>query len=155
MILACLISCGFIFSLRYLITVGYFYHHILYRNIVLQLLFQCTTCLIDGESEGVPANYRDEDNPSTDDLLYISGEMIGFSLSVIGACLVLPPADIEDTKSRDFKSDRDKIHRLLVKWKEANRGKCSWTDLTKCLQGLNNTTLMDSLNSYLKNKQGN
>ena len=99
-------------------------------------------------------NYQDEENPSSADLLYLSGEMVDFSLLVIGACLELPPDVVKEATSQTSESNRDKIHRLLVKWKEANIGKCSWTKLKVCLQGLNNTTLIDSLHTYLKSKQG-
>ena len=109
---------------------------------------------IDGESEQAPAIYPDEENPSSADLLYLSGEMVDFSLLVVGACLELPTDVVKDATSQNSESNRDKIHRLLVKWKEANVGKCSWTKLKVCLQGLNNTTLIDSLDTYIKNKQG-
>lgn len=81
--------------------------------------------------------------------------MVDFSLLVIGACLELSSDVINHTTSRSSESKRNKIHRLLIKWKEINEGKCSWRELKLCLQGLNNTTLMGSLDAYLKEKQGN
>lgn len=110
---------------------------------------------LDGVCEQGSANYQHENNPSSVDLLYLSGEMVDFSLLVIGACLELSSDVIIHTTSRSSESKRDKIHCLLVKWKETNKGKCSWRELKLCLQGLNNTTLMGSLDAYLKEKQGN
>ena len=88
-----------------------------------------------------------------EDLLYLSSEMTGFSVYVIGACLGLPPTDTEVIASLDGESDRDKIHRLLVRWKEAKGEMYTWSNLVKCLQGLNNSSLMKALDEYLKGKK--
>ena len=88
-----------------------------------------------------------------EDLLYLSSEMTGFSVHVIGACLGLPPTNTGAIVSLDGESDRDKIHRLLVQWREAKGETCTWSILAKCLQGLNNPSLMKALDEYLKGKK--
>ena len=75
--------------------------------------------------------------------------------SAVGTCLRLEGKVIQEIE-QDVKCPRccDKIHRLLIEWKNGNGNNGLWVDLIGCLQHLdNNSQLMEEIRGYLHQKK--
>lgn len=101
----------------------------------------------DASSEG--------DEPVMEDFLLVAGMMEGFSLPVIAAALSYKKeAHVTALVSKKDVSQRDKIAMLFVRWNEENyKSKCTWNDLKKCLQQLNNEGLLKQIDK-IRNERG-
>ena len=72
------------------------------------------------------------------DLLSVSCKLAHLSLDVIGECLGLQESQVQDALSRvsDRHQDHNKVHLLLMKWREVNGDGATWGALIQCLQSL-------------------
>ena len=74
------------------------------------------------------------------DLLSVSCKLAHLSLDVIGECLGLQESQVQDALSRvsDRHQDHNKVHLLLMKWRELNQDGATESALVQCLQRLPN-----------------
>ena len=72
------------------------------------------------------------------DLLSVSCKLVHLSLAVIGECLDLQESQVQDALKRvsEHHQDHNKVHLLLMKWREVNLDKATWGTLIQCLQSL-------------------
>ena len=74
------------------------------------------------------------------DFLSVSCKLAHLSLDVIGECLGLQESQVQDALSRvsDRHQDHNKVHLLLMKWREVNQDGATESALVQCLQRLPN-----------------
>ena len=91
------------------------------------------------------------------DLLHIS-RMIkeeGNSVASVGTCLCIDREVISEIeKDESCPKQKDKVHKILLKWQWKNTGKATWVRLIKCLEALDEEKLMEDIQTYLSKKEG-
>ena len=72
------------------------------------------------------------------DLLSVSCKLAHLSIDVIGECLSLQESQVQDALKRvsEHHQHHNKIHLLLIKWREVNLDGATWGTLIQCLQSL-------------------
>ena len=72
------------------------------------------------------------------DLLSVSCKLAHLSIDVIGECLGLQESQVQDALKRvsEHHQDHNKVHLLLIKWREVNLDGATWGTLINCLQSL-------------------
>ena len=72
------------------------------------------------------------------DLLSVSCKLAHLSIDVIGECLGLQESQVQDALKRvsEHHQDHNKVHLLLIKWREVNLDGATWGALINCLQSL-------------------
>ena len=72
------------------------------------------------------------------DFLSVSCKLAHLSLDDIGECLGLQKSQVDDALKRvtDHHGDHNKVHLLLMKWREVNGDGATWGALIQCLQSL-------------------
>ena len=72
------------------------------------------------------------------DLLSVSCKLAHLSLAVIGECLGLKESQIQDALKRvtEHHQDHNKVHLLMMKWREVTLDRATWGTLIQCLQSL-------------------
>ena len=72
------------------------------------------------------------------DLLSVSCKLAHLSADVVGECLALQEYQVQDALKRvsEHHQDHNKVHLLLIKWKEVNGDGATCGALIQCLQSL-------------------
>ena len=72
------------------------------------------------------------------DFLSVSCKLAHLSLDDIGECLGLQESQVDDALKRvsEHHQDHNKVHLLLMKWREVNQDGATWGALIQCLQSL-------------------
>ena len=72
------------------------------------------------------------------DFLSVSCKLAHLSLDDIGECLGLQKSQVDDALKRvtDHHEDHNKVHLLLIKWREVNGDRATQGALIQCLQNL-------------------
>ena len=72
------------------------------------------------------------------DFLSVSCKLAHLSLDDIGECLGLQKSQVDDALKRvtDCHGDHNRVHLLLMKWREVNGDGATWGALIQCLQSL-------------------
>ena len=86
------------------------------------------------------------------DLLSVSCKLAHLSLDVIGKCLGLQEYQVQDALKRvtEHHQDHNKVHLLLMKWREVNGDGATRGALNNCLQSL--PEIADEIRDDLINK---
>ena len=88
------------------------------------------------------------------DLLIVSRKAAENSVLAVGTCLHLDASEIEKVESDSEKPKRnDKIHQLLVKWKNKNISSATWENLVQHLDILSDESLMKGIQAYLHEQE--
>ena len=87
------------------------------------------------------------------DLLFISCKLTHLSLAVIGECLGLQESQVQDAlkKVSEHHQDHNKVHLLLIKWREVNLDKATWGTLIQCMESLPEPEIADKIRDELIN----
>ena len=84
-----------------------------------------------------PEQLRDVNYTDTD-ILSVSCELAHLSIDVVAKCLGLQEFQVDDALKRvtERHQDHNKVHLLLIKWREVNGDRATKSALTQCLQSL-------------------
>ena len=115
------------------------------------------------EEKDLPPMFRDESckifaelQCQDLDLLHIS-QMIareGNSVASVAACLRVEGKVIfEIEKDESCPKPKDKVHKILLQWQWKNTCNATWASLIKSLQRLDEQQLMESIKTYLSQKE--
>ena len=87
------------------------------------------------------------------DFLSVSCKLAHLSLDVIGRCLGLQESQVQDALSRvtEHHHDHNKVHLLLMKWREVNQDGATWGALIQCLQSLPEAQIADKIRDEVIN----
>ena len=74
------------------------------------------------------------------DLVSVSCKLQHLSIDEVGECLGLQESQVQDALSRvsERHQDHNKVHLLLMKWREVNQEGATKSALVECLQSLPN-----------------
>lgn len=72
------------------------------------------------------------------DILSVSCKLAHLSIDVVAKCLGLQESQVDDALKRvtERHQDHNKVHLLLIKWREVNGDRATKSALTQCLQSL-------------------
>ena len=81
------------------------------------------------------------------DFLSVSCKLAHLSLDDIGECLGLQKSQVDYALRRvtDRHQDHNKVHLLLMKWREVNGDGATWGALIQCLQSLPEPEIADKI----------
>ena len=87
------------------------------------------------------------------DFLSVSCKLAHLSLDVIGKCLGLQESQVQDALSRvsERHQDHNKVHLLLMKWRDVNQDGATWGALIQCLQSLPEQEIADKIRDEVIN----
>ena len=87
------------------------------------------------------------------DFLSVSCKLAHLSLDVIGRCLGLQESQVQGALSRvtEHHHDHNKVHLLLMKWREVNQDGATWGALIQCLQSLPEPQIADKIRDEVIN----
>ena len=87
------------------------------------------------------------------DFLSVSCKLAHLSLDVIGRCLGLQESQVQDALSRvtEHHHDHNKVHLILMKWREVNQDGATWGALIQCLQSLPEPQIADKIRDEVIN----
>ena len=87
------------------------------------------------------------------DLLSVSCKLAHLSLDVIGECLGLQECQVQDALKRvsEHHQDHNKVHLMLMKWREVNEDGATWGTLIQCMESLPEPEIADKIRDELIN----
>lgn len=92
------------------------------------------------------------------DLLFVSCKLAHLSTDVVGRCLSLQESEIQNALKRvtNRHHDHNKVHLLLIKWREVKGGEATWGALIQHMQSLPDSQIAENIkDDLLRNPPGN
>ena len=92
------------------------------------------------------------------DLLFVSCKLAHLSTDVVGRCLGLQESQIQNAFKRvtNRHHGHNKVHLLLIKWRELKEGGATWGALIQHMQSLPDSQIAENIkDDLLRNPPGN